>query len=64
MQYREKLIEDVEIAIKKLKELNINYVMEYSGNRGIHIWIFFEEEVSKALGYTIIEKILERKNTS
>ena len=60
MQYREKLIEDVEIAIKKLKELNINYVMEYSGNRGIHIWIFFEEEVSKALGYTIIEKILEK----
>lgn len=37
IEYKEKLIEDVNIAVKKLKELGINYIMEYSGNRGIHI---------------------------
>lgn len=57
--YRNRLIKDVNIAMQKLDELDIKYVIEYSGNRGVHIWIFFSEEISKAVGYTILEKIMK-----
>lgn len=57
--YRPKLLEDISITTKKLDELNIKYIIEYSGNRGIHIWILFDSETSKAVGFTILEKIIK-----
>lgn len=57
--YKEKLIEEVKIATKKLDELKIKYVIEFSGNRGIHIWIFFDTEVTKSIGFLILSAIME-----
>lgn len=56
-KYRPMLIEDVEIAIQYLKEKNIEYTLEYSGNRGVHIWIFFDYVITKKMGFTILDKI-------
>ena len=57
--YKPLLLNEVEICCKKLNELSINYLLEYSGNRGIHIWIFFDTPISKSLGFTILEKIID-----
>ena len=31
--------------LQKLKQLNISYLLEYSGRRGIHIWILFSSPI-------------------
>ncbi|UYY97947.1 RNA-directed DNA polymerase [Peribacillus frigoritolerans] len=46
-------------TVKVLNKYNIKYVSEFSGNRGIHVWIFLDKEVSKNIGYAIIKKIDE-----
>ena len=56
--FRPILLEEVKICCDKLDSLKIEYLMEYSGNRGIHIWILFESPITKSLGYTIIEEII------
>ncbi|MDO4535736.1 MAG: RNA-directed DNA polymerase [Clostridium perfringens] len=56
-EYKPKLFSEVNLAANYLKEHKISYLMEYSGNRGIHIWIFLNEEVSKEVGYQIVNKI-------
>lgn len=58
--YRPMLIEEVKIACSFLASNNIKYILEYSGNRGIHIWILFNEEITKKIGYTIIEEIVKK----
>lgn len=40
-----------------LQEHGIHSVSEFSGNRGIHIWIFFDKEITKNVGYQIIQNI-------
>lgn len=40
-----------------LKENNISYVNEFSGRRGIHTWILFEDYVEKAVAFKILNKI-------
>ncbi|MEG2464305.1 MAG: RNA-directed DNA polymerase, partial [Malacoplasma sp.] len=37
-----------------LKKNNISYLVEYSGRRGIHVWIIFDRLISKRLGYKIV----------
>lgn len=37
---------------------NINFINEFSGRRGIHIWILFDRLIEKNLAYEILEKIL------
>lgn len=58
--YRPMLIEEVESACLFLESKKIKYILEYSGNRGIHIWILFNEEITKKVGYTIIEEIIKK----
>lgn len=41
-----------------LESLNINYLTEFSGRRGIHIWIIFDSIIKKAKGYQILQKLL------
>ncbi|SHJ60740.1 TOTE conflict system archaeo-eukaryotic primase domain-containing protein [Pseudobutyrivibrio xylanivorans] len=41
-----------------LKERNIRFLLEFSGRRGIHVWIIFDRMISKQTGFTIINKIL------
>ncbi len=61
-EYRPKLFEEVEKCCKLLDDNNISYLKEYSGNRGIHVWIIFEHPITKQLGYTIIENIIEKSD--
>ncbi|MFA9557926.1 hypothetical protein ACERII_11520, partial [Evansella sp. AB-rgal1] len=58
--YRKLLEEEVKEAIVVLKELNIDYILEFSGNRGIHIWIFLNEEVNKYVGFLLIEGLIKK----
>lgn len=44
-------------VLKKLDQLGITYLTEFSGRRGIHIWIIFNEKITKTLGYSIIQAI-------
>lgn len=54
---------------KMLDELKISYISEFSGRRGIHVWIIFNEIFPKETGYQIVlelrkraKKILESPN--
>ena len=42
----------------KLENKDISYLVEYSGRRGFHIWIFFNQIISKNLAYTIIKSLI------
>lgn len=41
-----------------LEKKEIHYLQEFSGRRGIHIWIIFDEMISKELGFAILNAIL------
>ncbi len=41
-----------------LKSINIPYLIEFSGRRGFHIWIVFDELISKEEGFYLISYIL------
>lgn len=57
-EYINELVERyVRPAVCQLKELGIQFLAEYSGRRGIHLWIHFRGTITKALGYKIIDKI-------
>lgn len=40
-----------------LDEHHISYLTEFSGRRGIHVWIIFSKPISKAQGFFLIQKI-------
>ncbi len=46
-------------VLKKLDEIGISYITEFSGRRGIHVWIIFEEKISKKIGYSIIQELVK-----
>lgn len=46
-------------VLKRLNQLNIQYLTEFSGRRGIHIWIIFDRIFEKRIGFQIINKLLE-----
>ncbi|WP_415696933.1 TOTE conflict system archaeo-eukaryotic primase domain-containing protein, partial [Erysipelothrix inopinata] len=50
--------EIVDDFIFKLDSLNISYLKEYSGRRGIHIWIIFDEFISKRDAYRIVSYLI------
>lgn len=45
-------------VLQKLSELGIHYLTEFSGRRGIHVWVIFSEPVSKSIGYSIINSLM------
>ncbi|MTI71426.1 MAG: hypothetical protein FH751_14365 [Firmicutes bacterium] len=53
------IFEQVKKLCKYLKDKNIDYLLEFSGNRGFHVWIIFNDYISKQEGYEIITKILK-----
>ncbi|ALC84544.1 hypothetical protein AM499_00930 [Bacillus sp. FJAT-22090] len=57
--HRPLLIQEVNKAINYLNENKINYLLEFSGSRGFHIWIVLDCEVSKQLGSKILESLVE-----
>ncbi|MDE7417699.1 MAG: hypothetical protein K2N44_15585, partial [Lachnospiraceae bacterium] len=56
-QLNELIEQYVRPAACQLKETGIHFLAEFSGRRGIHLWIHFKGTVTKALGYKMIEKI-------
>ncbi|OWV15685.1 reverse transcriptase domain-containing protein [Fibrobacter sp. UWB3] len=45
--------------LQRLDEYSIRYLTEFSGRRGIHVWIIFNTRFEKRTGYQILKKILE-----
>ena len=41
-----------------LDDNNIHYLKEFSGRRGIHVWILFDSIITKADGYNIVNCLL------
>ena len=46
----------------ELDILNIPYLLEFSGNRGFHVWITFNENLGYRTGYDIQQSILNKTN--
>jgi len=43
-----------------LQSINIPYLLEFSGRRGFHIWIIFDELISKEDGFYLISYVLSK----
>lgn len=43
--------------LEKLNILKINYLLEFSGRRGIHVWILFSTPITKENGFCIISEL-------
>lgn len=43
-----------------LDDLKIEYLTEFSGRRGIHVWIVFSELFSKRIGYKILKRLINK----
>lgn len=43
-----------------LKNLDINFLTEFSGRRGIHVWIIFNEFIDKSLAFEIVSIIMRK----
>lgn len=59
---RENLNQSVKDFCEKLENIGIPYLLEFSGNRGFHVWITLAEPVSHHIGYQIQQKILYSLN--
>lgn len=49
--------EYVDVLITHLEKLEIDYLLEFSGRRGIHVWIFLDQVITKDLAFTIVTKL-------
>lgn len=49
----------VNIFCHTLEQHGIPYLLEYSGNRGFHVWITFEEAVNYRTGFDIQQAIIQ-----
>ncbi len=63
---KQELYLELLISIKSLTNFldvkNIDYLLEFSGNRGIHLWICFDTKITRQDGFLIFETILEKSN--
>ncbi|GAB2707645.1 RNA-directed DNA polymerase [Aliiglaciecola aliphaticivorans] len=57
------LVNVVEQTCRILKDMNIDFLLEHSGNRGIHIWIIFKTEVVKSIAYNFVSYIYRKIGT-
>lgn len=57
------LVTVVEQACNILKDMNIDFLLEHSGNRGIHIWIIFKTEMVKSAAYNFVSYIYKKIGT-
>ncbi len=47
-------------CIELLEQCDISYLLEFSGRRGIHIWVVFDTIISKSQAYKIVSNIKQR----
>ncbi|MED4531871.1 reverse transcriptase domain-containing protein [Metabacillus fastidiosus] len=60
--FKPMLVSEVTAALITLDSYNIKYILEFSGNRGFHIWILLNREVTKQMGSAILNSILNLIN--
>lgn len=48
----------VNAASRRMRELGICHIIEFSGNRGFHVWLFLDVRISQHNAYNILEKII------
>ena len=53
------IIKVVSLLCDYLKEKAIRYLLEFSGNRGAHVWVIWNEFVEQRYGYALQQKVLE-----
>lgn len=58
LEARESLNNSLEDFCKKLENISIPYFLEFSGNRGFHVWVTLDKAVSYNVGYQIQQSIL------
>ncbi|MGG3118663.1 TOTE conflict system archaeo-eukaryotic primase domain-containing protein [Bacillus paranthracis] len=58
-KYIDILINEVREICKFLDSYEINYLVEFSGNRGIHIWVIFTEPVEKSHAFQFVQRLVE-----
>ncbi|NOR56846.1 MAG: hypothetical protein GQ531_11670 [Sulfurovum sp.] len=56
------LLKSIEKVVEFLKSKDIDYLLEFSGNRGIHLWILFDNDITRQDGYIIFNSILEQSD--
>lgn len=55
-----KLFDNIIVPITDwLKNRQINYLTEFSGRRGIHVWVIFNQTIEKKQGYDLINTICQ-----
>ena len=50
----------VEPFVHMLDEVGIHYLTEFSGRRGIHVWVTFNKLLTKELGFRIVCELVQR----
>ncbi|KOR80289.1 hypothetical protein AM232_18820 [Bacillus sp. FJAT-21352] len=58
-KYMDLLINEVKKVCSFLDSNDIKYLAEFSGNRGVHIWVIFTETIEKSHAFQLIEEILK-----
>jgi hypothetical protein len=53
------IIKIVSLLCDFLKQKAIPYLLEFSGNRGAHVWVIWKELVKEKYGYALQQKVLE-----
>ena len=43
-----------------LDEVSVRYLTEFSGRRGIHVWVIFDKILTKSLGFRIVCELEQR----
>jgi len=57
----ERLYKEAVLPLTSLMtELGINFLTEFSGRRGIHVWVVFDTIISKRLGFLILQSLIKR----
>ncbi len=59
---KEELDRTVRFFCHSLDEVEIPYLIEFSGNRGFHIWITFKNSIGYEMGNNLLHTILEYVN--
>ena len=57
--YKE-LIAKIQILVSFLEQQKIDYLLEFSGNRGLHIWILFDNKITRQDAFIIFQSILNQ----
>lgn len=58
LQQIETIRREVQVISTRLLGHGIEHLVEFSGNRGFHIWLLFEQKVSRKNGHALLAKVM------